>query len=73
MDRRDVIGGSLALATLALPYVGVAQPARKQFRIGLLSSRYGTSDVAGPHPKDPHVEACSVACTRSAMCMASTS
>ena len=57
MDRRDVIGGSLALATLALPGAGVAQPARKPFRIGLLSSRYGTSDVSGPHPKDPHVVA----------------
>src|SRR5262245_33508326 len=53
MDRR-VFMGHLALATLALPRATVAQPARTMFRIGILSSRYSTSDVAGSQPSDPH-------------------
>ena len=46
MDRRAFIGG-LALATFAAPHVARAQPARKVYRIGILSSIAGTSPEQG--------------------------
>src|SRR5262245_32523116 len=55
MDRRTFIGG-LALGTLTTPRATFAQPARKVYRIGVLSSRYSSAEVAGPQPRDPHVE-----------------
>ena len=56
MDRRAFIGG-LALGTLAAPHVARAQPARKVFRIGILSSRSTTSEMVGPQPQDPLINA----------------
>jgi len=56
MDRRAFIG-SLALATLAVPRAARAQPARKVFRIGILSSLTATSDMVGPQPRSPFVNA----------------
>ena len=50
MDRRAFIG-SLALGTLTVPHVGLAQPARKVYRIGILSSWDTTSDMIGPQPR----------------------
>ncbi len=51
MDRRAFIG-SLALGTLAGLRVARAQPARKVYRIGILSV-LATSDLAGPQPRSP--------------------
>src|SRR5262245_32969916 len=56
MDRRAFIGG-LALGALARPRVALAQPARKVYRIGILASRSSTSELVGPHPQDPAVDA----------------
>jgi putative ABC transport system substrate-binding protein len=55
-DRRVFIGG-LALGTLVVPDVARAQPARKVYRIGILSSRSATSEMVGPQPQDPLVNA----------------
>jgi putative ABC transport system substrate-binding protein len=52
MDRRAFIA-SLALGTLAAPRSARAQPARKVYRIGILSSAYATSDMVGPQPRPP--------------------
>jgi putative ABC transport system substrate-binding protein len=54
MDRRAFIG-SLALGTLAVPRVTRAQPARKVYRIGILSPTSMTSDMVGPQPQAPLV------------------
>ena len=56
MDRRAFIG-SLALATLAVPRVAPAQPARKVYRIGILSPTPMTSDMVGPQTRHPFVNA----------------
>jgi putative ABC transport system substrate-binding protein len=56
MDRRAFIG-SLALGTLAVPRAVPAQPARKVYRIGILSSRSATSELVGPQPRSPSVNA----------------
>lgn len=55
MDRRAFIG-SLALGTLAVPHVTLAQPARKVYRIGI-AGLYATSDAVGPQPRSPFVNA----------------
>jgi putative ABC transport system substrate-binding protein len=52
MDRRAFIG-SLALGTLAVPRVALGQPARKVYRIGILSPTQMTSDIFGPQPRNP--------------------
>ena len=56
MDRRAFIGG-LALGTLAALHLARAQPARKVYRIGILSSRSTTSEMVGPQPQDPLINA----------------
>ena len=56
VDRRDFIGG-LALGALAAPHVARAQPRRKVYRIGILSSRSTTSEMVGPQPQDPYQRA----------------
>ena len=56
MDRRAFVG-SLALAALASPRLVLAQSGRKMYRIGILSSRYSTAEIAGPHPREPHADA----------------
>src|SRR5262245_35273041 len=56
MEQRAFIGG-LALGAFAPSAASGAQPARKAYRIGVLSSRYAAADVAGPRPVDPHVAA----------------
>jgi putative ABC transport system substrate-binding protein len=55
MDRRAFIGG-LALGILAAPRVTRAQPARKVYRIGILSLR-ATPDLVGPQPRSPSIQA----------------
>ena len=52
MDRRAFIG-SLALGTLAVPRAAPSQPARKVYRIGILSDGASTSDMVGPQPRFP--------------------
>ena len=54
---RRVFIGRLALASLSLPRAAFGQPVRKVSRIGILSSRYSTSDIAGSQPRDPHAGA----------------
>jgi len=56
MDRRALLGG-LALGTIAVPRVARAQPARKVYRIGILGSTSMTSDMVGPQPQSPTVNA----------------
>ena len=56
MDRRAFIG-CLAFGTLAAPHVVRAQPARKVYRIGILGSSISPSDMAGPQPRSPAVNA----------------
>src|SRR5712692_54723 len=56
MDRRAFIG-SLALGTLAAPRAARAQSARKVYRIGLLSVIHTASDMIGPQPRAPQVNA----------------
>jgi putative ABC transport system substrate-binding protein len=56
MDRRAFIG-SLGLGSLAVPRAVPAQPARKVYRIGILSSRSATSELVGPQPQSPSVNA----------------
>ena len=55
MDRRAFIG-SLALGILAAPRAAPAQPARKVYRIGILSLGV-TSDLVGPQPRHPALNA----------------
>jgi putative ABC transport system substrate-binding protein len=55
MDRRSFLG-SLALGALAMPRAALAQPARKVYRIGILSLR-ATSDLVGPQPRSPSTTA----------------
>ena len=56
MDRRGFIG-SLALGTFAVPRVAPGQPARKAYRIGILSPTSMTSDMVGLQPQSPSVKA----------------
>jgi putative ABC transport system substrate-binding protein len=56
MDRRAFIGG-LALGTLAAPHIAPAQSERKLYRIGILSSTSSTSDMVGPQPRSPSLNA----------------
>ncbi len=56
MDRRAFIG-RLALGTLAVPRAAPAQPARKVYRIGYLSPISMTSELVGPQPQNPFVNA----------------
>jgi putative ABC transport system substrate-binding protein len=56
MDRRAFIG-SLALGTLAAPRAAPAQPARKVYRIGILSPSVTTSEMVGPQPRAPFTNA----------------
>ena len=56
MNRRAFIG-RLALGTLAAPRVTRAQPTRKVYRIGILSSFSTTSDMVGHQPRNPMVNA----------------
>ena len=72
MDRRAFIG-SLALGTtLAGPRIARAQLARKIYRIGILASSGTTSDMVGPQPRNPFVNALGD-CASSATCMGSIS
>lgn len=54
MDRRAFIGG-LVLGTLGAPVVTHPQPARKIYRIGMLSAFTPTSEMVGP--QSPFVNA----------------
>src|SRR5712692_11015454 len=56
MDRRAFIG-SLAFGTLAVPRAARAQPAWKVYRIGILGSIATTSEMVGPQPRYPFVNA----------------
>jgi putative ABC transport system substrate-binding protein len=56
MDRRAFIGG-LAVGILAVPRATRAQPARKVYRIGILSGLATTSDMVGPEPRGPFANA----------------
>jgi putative tryptophan/tyrosine transport system substrate-binding protein len=56
MERRAFIGG-LAPGILAASHVARAQPARKVYRIGVLSSRSATSEMIGAQPSDPLIRA----------------
>src|SRR5215471_7467518 len=56
MDRRVFIGG-LALGTLAPAHVAHTQPGRKIYRIGILSAFTPTSEMVGPQPRSPSVNA----------------
>ena len=56
MNRRAFIG-SLALGTLAVPRAARAQPAGKVYRIGILGSLTPTSDMIGPQPRGPFINA----------------
>ena len=51
IERRVFVGG-LALGALAAPRLSHAQPARRLYRIGVLSLR-PTSEVSGPQPGSP--------------------
>jgi len=55
MNRRAFIGG-VARGTLAVPRATPAQPARKVYRIGLLSS-FEISGMVGPEPRNPSTRA----------------
>ena len=55
MDRRVFTGG-LAFATLTVPCVAHAQPARKVYRIGMLLNS-ATPSMVGPQPLNPSVKA----------------
>src|SRR5207247_6584757 len=56
MNRRSFIG-KLALGILAVPRLAPAQPERKVYRIGVLSHIAMTSDLVGPQPRQPSVNA----------------
>jgi len=56
MDRRAFIG-SLALVTVALPRTAPAQPARKVYRIGILSHSGIASNMVGSQPQALNVKA----------------
>jgi putative ABC transport system substrate-binding protein len=55
MDRRALIGG-LVLGTLAVSRLAHAQPARKVYRIGVLTL-YATADAIGPEPRNTRMNA----------------
>ena len=55
MNRRAFVG-TLALGPLAASSLASAQPARKVYRIGILSVR-PTSDLVGPQPRSPSANA----------------
>ena len=55
MDRSAFIG-SLALGISSWCRVTAAQPARKVYRIGILTL-YATSDAVGPQPRNPRINA----------------
>jgi len=57
MDRRAFIGSLVLGTTLGVPHVTRAQPARKVYRIGILASSGTTSDMVGPQPRNPFVNA----------------
>jgi len=54
---RWVFVRSLALGILAVPHVAAAQPPRKTYRIGILSTGSMTSDMVGPQPPNQFVSA----------------
>jgi ABC-type uncharacterized transport system substrate-binding protein len=54
---RWVFVRSLALGILAVPHVAAAQPPRKTYRIGILSTVSMTSDMVGPQPPNQFVSA----------------
>ena len=56
MNRRRFIC-RLALGTLSAPRVVAAQPARKVYRIGILSASAVTSDLVGPQPRSAYTGA----------------
>ncbi len=56
MDRRRFIG-KLALGTLVVPRLAPAQPERKVYRIGVLNHITTTSDLIGPEPRQPSINA----------------
>jgi putative ABC transport system substrate-binding protein len=56
MNRRAFIVG-LVLGTLGASRVARPQPARKVYRIGMLSAFTATSEMVGPHPQSPFVSA----------------
>jgi hypothetical protein len=56
MERRAFLG-HLALGAIATPGAVLAQPARRVFRIGVMSARLSASEIAGPEPRDPHAVA----------------
>ena len=56
MDRRAFLG-SLGLCVPGVPHVAAAQPARKVYRIGILSSSSATSEMVGPKPQSPTTRA----------------
>lgn len=56
MDRRRLLG-SVTTSLLIAPLAGHAQPARKPYRIGLLSVGYTAADMAGPRPRASVVDA----------------
>ena len=72
MDRRVFIGG-LTLGTLAVPRGAPAQPARKVYRIGILSPTSMTSEWSGPSPSTRSSTRSSVDCASLATCMESIS
>src|SRR5215467_982371 len=55
MERRAFIG-RVAVGTLAAPRIAQAQPARKVYRIGILSLR-PPSEVLGPKRRSPSIKA----------------
>jgi putative ABC transport system substrate-binding protein len=55
MERR-VFVASLAFGILATPRVALPQSARKAYRVGVFSSRFATSEMAGPQPREPHIQ-----------------
>jgi ABC-type uncharacterized transport system substrate-binding protein len=56
MDRRRFLLTSLAGA-LAAPFAAGAQPARKIWRIGILSHSWTSSEIAGPEPQSVYARA----------------
>jgi putative ABC transport system substrate-binding protein len=56
IDRRAFIGG-LVFGTVVTAHVARAQPAGKVYRIGILSSGSTTSEMVGPEPQNPRINA----------------
>jgi putative ABC transport system substrate-binding protein len=55
VDRRQFLR-AVGVGTLAAPCAIEAQPARKVYRLGLLTL-YATSDAVGPQPRNPRINA----------------